>query len=181
MDQVSIETLFTMKLVCLVIVCLIACVSCTPQPTGGLNCTVDTECGGVNAGTCKKVNESEFGTCECPIHLSNIDCNYKKTKWSVVVGLEFLYFIGFGGWGMFAAGRVFTGIFEFFAGLCLHSITFIIIYFYINPNMGGSGNDSPAVCGVFLIFWIFGWIGVGMTLEYLFDGTMTDGNGYPFY
>jgi hypothetical protein len=163
------------KIIILILSCFILNTFAFQPVSGGANCTNNTDCGGINAGTC--VNK----TCLCPNYLSNPGCNYPLTNKNLIIGLEFMYFVGLGGIGLFVIKQTLSAVMEFLAGLCLN-FYIIILIFDCTLGKNHRHNSPSAIFGFLLIIWVFGWIGVGMTIQGLFDGGIfTDANGYPLY
>jgi hypothetical protein len=164
------------KIIILILGCFILNTGAYKPVSGGANCTNNTDCGGINAGTCTNK------TCLCPNYLSNPTCNYQLTNKNLIIGLEFMYVIGLGGIGLFVIKQTFSAVLEFLAGLGLNAFIITLIFDrLVCPNRGSYRNANP-IPGVLLFLWILGWIGVGMTIQGLFDGgTFTDANGYPLY
>jgi hypothetical protein len=83
----------------LIILTLCSSVRSDPRPTGGANCTIDEQCGGVGAGG-KCVDD----VCYCPIHMANPDCSYHR-KNAQYGWLNFLCVLSLPGLGDIYIGR----------------------------------------------------------------------------
>lgn len=168
----------------LIIFLIVLTVKTDPQPIGGKSCTVDTDCGGVNAGICIfNQTQNQTGSCMCPQNLGNPDCSYIRINRYVAGGLEFLCFVGIGGVGEFILGRYGYAVGQL---ILLFAYLGSVVALCIVLCSMLCGRKASIVGGIFsyiivimtICFTFAGWIWCIVDAIYILDGSVIDGNGY---
>ena len=154
--------------------------------TGGGPCQKDSECGGVDGGTCDLTTAHNVttGKCECSEKRADVDCSYKRKNGAVAGGLQFLCFAGVGGVGNFILERTGAAIGQ----LVLLAIPLCSCCVMICVAIGAAAGSTEAggavaacvslcICGAALAGLIWCIVDGAMILE----GEVLDGNGYKPY
>jgi hypothetical protein len=178
-----------MKLLLIALICLLAFATADPEPTGGANCTYDTDCGGAGAGDCipyktpPPQNSTYNGTCVCPDSLANPDCSYQRTSKSLAGGLQFLCFVGIGGVGNFVLGRIGPAVGQL---LLMLATIFISVAGCVSFCVGsikaklGVGLFAGLAC-IIISIALTGFIWSIVDGADILQGKIADGNGYATY
>lgn len=153
-----------------------------PVPVGGASCIQNSDCGGLNAGTC--VNNS----CVCPPKLANVSCSYQRHDGTVAGALNIaLPFVGVGGVGNFIIGRTGMAVGQL---LLMLSIYIVLIPSCIIGCCCGLGNKVMKYLGYTLVVIIIilaiaagfaGFIWSIVDGANMLKGELADGNGFSLY
>ena len=156
-----------------------------PVPTGGANCTNDSDCNGENGGECDIDFYNNTGTCVCPNTLADVDCSYHRYSADVAGGLNIgLSFIGVCGIGNFVIENTGHAVGQLILGLTLWYLT---IPLYCGFCLCGKNSPGPLVIGggvllgVAKLAGLAGFIWSIVTGALMIQGSITDGNGFDLY
>ena len=152
-----------------------------PTPTGGANCTDDSDCNGSNGGECSGNN-----TCICPNTLADVDCSYQRYSADLAGGLNIgLPFIGICGIGNFVIKNNGHAIGQLILGLSNWMILLPMCCGAIALGLSGKSKEfifvgGPLACVAFL-GGLAGFIWSIVEGALMIQGDITDGNGYSLY
>lgn len=170
-----------------------------PLPTGGADCSQESDCNGPLGGECVITtttlsnNETQTGGhqttghCVCSDEYADPDCSYERKDKDLAGGLEFLCFIGVGGVGNFYLGRIGEGIGQFFLCLPILIVWCMFLCCICSIICGGNCNVNcegvPAIVFVIIMILIMlsGLIWSIVDGAMILQGKVNDGDGYALY
>ena len=144
------------------------------EETGGAECIVDCQCGGMDAGLCIE------GQCVCPSSLTDPNCSYRRVSKSTVLGLESLYLMGVGGGGRFVLGQYVNATFGLISGFSLYIVIAMCGIKYKEQNRTNRAKYRMVII-TFSLLWSLGLTGTILTMIYIVYGELRDKNGYALY
>lgn len=156
-----------------------------PQPSGGAECTTDSQCNSPG-GECvfNTLDSQVVGSCVCDKDYGNPDCSYFRKSRKLAAGLEWLCLCSAGGAGDFYLERNGEGGGQFV--LCLPMIVLLCIGCCCCISLCGCGscsincNGVPAIVGtIFVILMaVTGCVWSLAEFIMILQGDVLDGNGY---
>jgi len=156
-------------------------ISADPVPTGGANCTVDFECGGLDAGMC--INN----TCNCPPQLANVSCTYRRYNADLPGGLNIaLPFVGVGGIGNFIIGRTGIAVGQLILMLSIYIVLIPVCIFACCAMCGDIMKVIGTTCAIIIVVVaiLAGFAGFIWSIvdgAHMLQGRILDGNGFSLY
>ena len=175
-----------------------------PEPTGGKLCTKDTECNGkantrfdgnkcdlsntinTTTHTSTGLKNISVGKCVCSQDYAKMDCSHKRYNKDLAGSLQFLCFIGIGGFGNFDADRITSGVLQL---LMMLSIFIFACVFCCAACCATDKEDNDDCiiggsmvlsCLIFLTT-LGGLIWCLVDAGLFFGGDLVDGSGYYPY
>ena len=151
-----------------------------PYPSGGADCTENSDCNYPKGGTCEIDNQTlQNGNCVCYNDYADPDCTYERKSKGLAAGLEWLLLVGAGGVGNFYIEKNGEGVGQLI--LCLPFVFFPC--FLCGMCCGKCEIKCQGVGGIIclvitLAMMLAGFIWSMVTFGMILDDKVTDGNGY---
>ena len=171
-----------------------------PEPVGGFICVNNSECNGDAKSVVRNNYCSDYvkttGKCVCAPDYAGSDCYYERYDKNLAGGLQFLAILGIGGIGNFITELYLVGLFQLLLmlGFTIYVYTYCFSECYkrcckksnendhnyttFDHNYTTSDHDYDGTPSIIVVLWVIGFQLCIIEALMLFNGSITDGNGY---